>query len=44
MFTTMRAEVSAELDEIRSAGLYKNERMSLTSAPITTWAWPITRR
>src|SRR5438874_369781 len=27
MFTTTRAELAAELDEIRSAGLYKTERV-----------------
>ncbi|HZS89706.1 MAG TPA: glycine C-acetyltransferase [Chloroflexota bacterium] len=30
MFTTTRAELSAELDQIRSAGLYKNERILAT--------------
>jgi glycine C-acetyltransferase len=30
MFTTMRADLSAELDEIRSAGLYKTERVLST--------------
>lgn len=30
MFTTARAELSAELDQIRSAGLYKNERILAT--------------
>jgi glycine C-acetyltransferase len=30
MFTTMRADLSAELEEIRSAGLYKSERVLST--------------
>jgi glycine C-acetyltransferase len=30
MFTTTRAELSAELDQIRSAGLYKDERILAT--------------